>query len=249
MSRSTRSTPPGWRGSPSAPMSRKAPLRGHCSPSRSRKPIPKHVISSRCSMDPGRLRTRNAEPRARPRRRDDRPGRALSLGQGQAQRPRGQRPRPHDHHAQPSGRHQAARPALTSHPRAVPPGRPATRGTLGADAGHPRPWRWMLIIYNDEEPDDVVLIVAFQDARSSAAATAPSSFLRPRRAFRGRRLHRPRTLRLLRAACPDDGSCPARGTRPVRYSISALRALHLSGGGERDKLDVVVVAVGGPNKL
>jgi plasmid stabilization system protein ParE len=35
------------------------------------------------------------------------------------------------------------------------------------------PWRWMLIIYSYEEPDDVVLIVTFQDARSSAAATAP----------------------------------------------------------------------------
>ena len=34
------------------------------------------------------------------------------------------------------------------------------------------PWRWMLIIYSYEEPDDVVLIVAIQDARSSAAATA-----------------------------------------------------------------------------
>jgi plasmid stabilization system protein ParE len=34
------------------------------------------------------------------------------------------------------------------------------------------PWRWMLVIYSYEEPDDVVLIVAFQDARSSAAATA-----------------------------------------------------------------------------
>ena len=34
------------------------------------------------------------------------------------------------------------------------------------------PWRWMLIIYSYDEPDDVVLIVAFQDARSSAAATA-----------------------------------------------------------------------------
>ncbi len=33
------------------------------------------------------------------------------------------------------------------------------------------PWRWMLIIYSYEEPDDVVLIVAFQDGRSSAAAT------------------------------------------------------------------------------
>jgi plasmid stabilization system protein ParE len=34
-------------------------------------------------------------------------------------------------------------------------------------------WRWMLIIYSYEEPGDVVLIVvAFQDARSSAAATA-----------------------------------------------------------------------------
>jgi len=34
------------------------------------------------------------------------------------------------------------------------------------------PWRWMLIIYSYEEAADVVLVVAFQDARSSAAATA-----------------------------------------------------------------------------
>jgi hypothetical protein len=31
-------------------------------------------------------------------------------------------------------------------------------------------WRWMLIIYSYEEPEDLVLVVAFQDARSSAAA-------------------------------------------------------------------------------
>lgn len=36
------------------------------------------------------------------------------------------------------------------------------------------PWRWMLILYSYEEPDDVVLVVAFHDARSSAAATYPS---------------------------------------------------------------------------
>ncbi len=35
------------------------------------------------------------------------------------------------------------------------------------------PWRWMLIIYSYEELDDLVLVVGFQDARSSAAATAP----------------------------------------------------------------------------
>ena len=35
------------------------------------------------------------------------------------------------------------------------------------------PWRWMLILYSYEESDDLVLIVAFQDARSSAAATDP----------------------------------------------------------------------------
>jgi plasmid stabilization system protein ParE len=33
------------------------------------------------------------------------------------------------------------------------------------------PWRWMLILYSYEEPDDLVLVVAFHDARSSAAAT------------------------------------------------------------------------------
>jgi len=30
----------------------------------------------------------------------------------------------------------------------------------------------MLILYSYEEPDDLVVVVAFQDARSSAAATA-----------------------------------------------------------------------------
>ena len=34
------------------------------------------------------------------------------------------------------------------------------------------PWRWMLILYSHEEPEDLVLVVAFRDARSSAAATA-----------------------------------------------------------------------------
>ena len=29
------------------------------------------------------------------------------------------------------------------------------------------PWRWMPIIYSYEEPGDVVLIVAFQDAKAS----------------------------------------------------------------------------------
>ena len=33
------------------------------------------------------------------------------------------------------------------------------------------PWRWMLILYGYEEPDDLVLVVAFQDARSSSSAT------------------------------------------------------------------------------
>lgn len=35
------------------------------------------------------------------------------------------------------------------------------------------PWRWMLILYSYEEQDDVVLVVAFHDARSSAAAVNP----------------------------------------------------------------------------
>jgi plasmid stabilization system protein ParE len=30
------------------------------------------------------------------------------------------------------------------------------------------PWRWMLILYSYEESDDLVLVVAFQDARSSS---------------------------------------------------------------------------------
>jgi plasmid stabilization system protein ParE len=34
------------------------------------------------------------------------------------------------------------------------------------------PWRWMLILYSYEEPDDLVLVVAFQDARSSSPATS-----------------------------------------------------------------------------
>jgi plasmid stabilization system protein ParE len=34
------------------------------------------------------------------------------------------------------------------------------------------PWRWMLILYSYEELEDLVLVAAFHDARSSAAATA-----------------------------------------------------------------------------
>ena len=34
------------------------------------------------------------------------------------------------------------------------------------------PWRWMLILCSFEEHDDLVLVVTFQDTRSSAAATA-----------------------------------------------------------------------------
>jgi plasmid stabilization system protein ParE len=34
------------------------------------------------------------------------------------------------------------------------------------------PWRWMLILYSYEEPDALVLVVAFQDARSSFSATS-----------------------------------------------------------------------------
>lgn len=34
------------------------------------------------------------------------------------------------------------------------------------------PWRWMLILYSYEERDDLVLVVAFQDARSSSSATS-----------------------------------------------------------------------------
>jgi plasmid stabilization system protein ParE len=34
------------------------------------------------------------------------------------------------------------------------------------------PWRWILILYSYEGLEDLVLVVAFHDARSSAAATA-----------------------------------------------------------------------------
>ena len=34
------------------------------------------------------------------------------------------------------------------------------------------PWRWMLIVYVYEEPEDVVIVVTIQDARSSTAATS-----------------------------------------------------------------------------
>jgi len=32
------------------------------------------------------------------------------------------------------------------------------------------PWRWMAIVYEYREPDDLVVIVTVQDARSSSAA-------------------------------------------------------------------------------
>jgi plasmid stabilization system protein ParE len=34
------------------------------------------------------------------------------------------------------------------------------------------PWRWLLIVYSYEEQRDLVVVVAIQDARSSAAATS-----------------------------------------------------------------------------
>ncbi|HEV3319729.1 MAG TPA: type II toxin-antitoxin system RelE/ParE family toxin [Solirubrobacteraceae bacterium] len=34
------------------------------------------------------------------------------------------------------------------------------------------PWRWLLIVYDYEERRDLVVVVAIQDARSSAAATS-----------------------------------------------------------------------------
>ena len=34
------------------------------------------------------------------------------------------------------------------------------------------PWRWMLIVYEYIEPDDRLVVVTIQDARSSNAATA-----------------------------------------------------------------------------
>src|SRR5919106_3927249 len=34
------------------------------------------------------------------------------------------------------------------------------------------PWRWMLIVYQFDEPRDRVTVVTIQDARSSRAATA-----------------------------------------------------------------------------
>lgn len=34
------------------------------------------------------------------------------------------------------------------------------------------PWRWMLVVYQFDEPADRVVIVTIQDARSSRAATA-----------------------------------------------------------------------------
>jgi hypothetical protein len=33
------------------------------------------------------------------------------------------------------------------------------------------PWRWMLIIYNYDETNDLVIVLTIQDARSSTAAT------------------------------------------------------------------------------
>jgi plasmid stabilization system protein ParE len=34
------------------------------------------------------------------------------------------------------------------------------------------PWRWLLILYAYDEPDDVVFVVSIRDARSSSAATS-----------------------------------------------------------------------------
>jgi hypothetical protein len=37
------------------------------------------------------------------------------------------------------------------------------------------PWRWLLIVYLYDNAEDRVLVLTIQDARSSAAATFPSS--------------------------------------------------------------------------
>lgn len=42
------------------------------------------------------------------------------------------------------------------------------------------PWRWLLIVYIYDEPQDLVLVVTIQDARSSVGAT--SGRLSPRAA-------------------------------------------------------------------
>lgn len=34
------------------------------------------------------------------------------------------------------------------------------------------PWRWMLLVYRIDDPNDRVVVVTVQDARSSAAATS-----------------------------------------------------------------------------
>ena len=36
------------------------------------------------------------------------------------------------------------------------------------------PWRWMLIVYDYDEPGELVLVVSVQDSRSSTAATSAS---------------------------------------------------------------------------
>ena len=60
---------------------------------------------------------------------------------------------------------------LTRDPRSGPPGRRLDGVPRPADAGRGAA-QFVTDGYSYEEPDDVVLIVAFQDARSSAAATA-----------------------------------------------------------------------------
>ena len=34
------------------------------------------------------------------------------------------------------------------------------------------PWGWLIVVYMHIEPDDRVVVIAFQDARTSSAATA-----------------------------------------------------------------------------
>jgi plasmid stabilization system protein ParE len=37
------------------------------------------------------------------------------------------------------------------------------------------PWRWLLILYTYDEQEDIVVVLSFQDARSSYAVTSLSS--------------------------------------------------------------------------
>ena len=81
------------------------------------------------------------------------------------------RPRRAHPHPLPPSRHEVARRAIVGLAPAAPLMGPALAGRWEGFRFLLGPWRWLVLVYVYIEPDDRVVVVTVQDARSSTAAT------------------------------------------------------------------------------